>query len=118
MNLIVYQKYPHQQIAFQHFLLGLKTSQMHYLASDLLKFGLSPSDISFAVKRAMIVCRMAGKEMTDHFYAVYTFQDGEQMKDCKLSSFGYALVMLNADIRNKKVAKWQVEVINRAFGTQ
>lgn len=86
-------------------------SQMKYLASDLLKEELSPVDISNALRRAMMACQTAELNVREHFQPVYTQVGGMLCKDCKLSLFGYALMVLNANVKIPTVAKWQLNVL-------
>lgn len=88
---------------------------MNYLASDLLRFGLSPRDIQMALDRAMNACKAAGLDVDEHFYPVYTRIGGSVFKDCRLSRRAYALTILNGPEDNPYVAKFQVELVKRYF---
>jgi hypothetical protein len=110
MHLALYQKYDLEE-SLENFLNLHYGGQMKYFASDLLDNGLSPQAITNAVRRAMLAARSAGLNVREHFFLVYTERNGEVMRDCKLSQMGYALVMLNADVRNDNVAKWQVKIL-------
>lgn len=115
MSIILYQEVPTKESGFQMFLNTLRNSQLIYLASDLLAKGLSPKDLTDAMKRAMIVCKAGGKQVEDHFLPIYSYYRGQLVNDCKLSSLGYALILLNARADNTTVAEWQLEVLERAF---
>jgi len=85
---------------------------MKYLASDLLKEGLTPLAIERAFIRATKIARSSGLEVEKHFLPVYSQLYKTIIKDCKLSKLGYALVLLNADPDSPVVGKWQLEVLN------
>jgi len=114
MPVILYQN-SEETNAFQHFLDTLRSSQLLYLASDLLDNGLSPKDLTEAIQRAMTVCKTGGKNIKDHFLPIYSSYRGKLVNDCKLSSLGYALVLLNARGDNRSVAEWQLELLERTF---
>ena len=86
---------------------------MKYLASDLLNEGISLPDIAVALKRAMMTIKVCGLEMDEHFIPVYTQIQHDIVKDCKLSRFGYALVILNTRTDNLIAAELQVEVLKK-----
>lgn len=86
--------------------------QMKYLASDLLNEGLSPAEISHAVKKAMKSCRTAELEIRQHFIPVYTQVDEMLVSDCKLSRLGYGLVLMNAEVNIPIAAHWQIKVMS------
>ena len=87
-------------------------SQMKYLASDLLNEGLSPSEILSAVQKAMTICQTAKMELRQHFIPLYTQIDGMLINDCKLSKLGFGLVLMNAEIYNPTVARYQIKVMS------
>ncbi len=115
MPVILYQSISEEENGFQAFLDTLRNSQLLYLASDLLDKGLSPKDLTDAMQRAMIVCKTGGKQVEDHFLPIYSYYRGQMVNDCKLSSLGYALILLNARADNRTVAEWQLEVLDRVF---
>lgn len=115
MSIILYQQAPKKENGFQVFLDTLRNSQLIYLASDILEKGLSPKDLTDAMKRAMIVCKAGGKRVEDHFLPIYSYYRGQMVNDCKLSNLGYALILMNARADNETVAEWQLEVLERAF---
>lgn len=87
------------------------SSKMKYFASDLLKEGLSPSEITKAVRRAITACKAADVEIRQHFAPVYAQANGVLVEDCKLSQLGYMMVLLNANVKLPIVAQWQLELI-------
>jgi len=95
---------------FQDLLLG---STMKYLASDLIRDGLSPSTINLAVEKAISVCLNADIQLRQHFIPVYTQVDNVLIKDCKLSSLGIGLVLLNAGTDNRLTSLWQLKVMRK-----
>jgi len=116
MELIVYQQERYLQESLANFLDLYYSSQMKYLASDLLSEGLSPVDITDAIRRAMTACKTAELEMRQHFAPFYTQQlNGVLIKDCKLSRLGYGLVMLNANVHVPAVVKWQLKALSKCF---
>lgn len=101
--------------SLDNFLDLLFTSQMKYLASDLLKEGLSPTDIQRAIKRAITIGDTSGLEIRQHFTPIYTQINGELVKDCKASKLGYAMILLNARPDNVIVSNWQLKLLNNFF---
>ena len=99
--------------ALEDFLNLYHGSHMHRLASDLLKEGLSVKDIMEAVRRAMSACRTEGIDLRPHFQLVYTQVEGSLVRDCKLSDFGYALVMMNGPAGHPSVVRWQVSLASQ-----
>ena len=97
---------------FLDFYYGL---EMQFLASDLLKKGLSPKEISVAVIKAIKTGKSSGIEIRKHFMPVFTEVNKSIISDCKLSKMGYGLVMLNANSELSYVAKWQIKVLNNFF---
>ncbi len=85
--------------------------RMKYLASDLLKKGLSPSQLLEAISGAMKIGSSAGIELREHFMPLFTEVNKEIIRDCKLSRLGYSLVLLNADPDLGVLGKWQVKVL-------
>ncbi len=114
-TLIQYHPHYERPATLEDFLDALYSREMQYLASDLLNDGLTPGQIAHAVQRAMLAVRSAGLEVRQHFLPVYTPRDGGLMRDCKLSRFGYALVLLNAEPGCRAVARWQVRLVRRYF---
>ncbi len=96
--------------ALENFLNLYHGGHMHRLASDLLDEGLSVKEIMEAVRRAMTVCRTNGLDLRPHFQLVYTQLGGTLVRDCKLSDFGYSLVMMNGPSDHPSVANWQVKM--------
>jgi len=109
-TLLIYQKeYGESQSMddFRDLYLGI---QLKYFASDLLREGFTPQDIREAVQKAMTACKTASLEVRKHFSLVYTQVSGGSIYDCKLSKFGYALVLLNARPDIPIVARWQAKM--------
>ncbi|MCB0521087.1 MAG: hypothetical protein H6577_06815 [Lewinellaceae bacterium] len=96
--------------ALEDFLNLYHGSHMHRLASDLLQEGFSVKDVMESVRRAMSICRTAGMDLRPHFQLVYTQLDGTLVRDCKLSDFGYALVLMNGPADHPRVASWQIRM--------
>ncbi|RMG82037.1 MAG: damage-inducible protein D [Bacteroidetes bacterium] len=115
MNIILYKSTYEQDDAIENFTDLFFSSQMPYLASDLLDEGLSPGEITDALRRAMDSARAARLYLRRHFAPVYTQRGGSIVKDCKLSQLGYALVLLNANPTTPAVARWQVQVLRKYF---
>ena len=84
---------------------------MKFLASDLLKDGLTPFAIEKAFMRATKIARSSGIEVQKHFMPVYIELNKTIVKDCKLSKLGYAMVLLNADPEYAVVGQWQLKVL-------
>lgn len=92
--------------------------QMNYLASDLLKKGFSPEQISDAVIMAVKIARSSGIGTQKHFMPIYSAIDQEIIKDCKLSHLGYGLVLMNADPNLSVVGDFQVSLLEEFLKTR
>ena len=115
MDLLIYQTEYHQADAIETFLDFYYNIRLDHLASDLLKEGLSPEQISDAVLKAMNVGKSSGLEIQQHFMPVFTDMKREIINDCKLSKLGYGLVLLNADTEVSTVGQWQIKVLEAYF---
>ena len=111
MDIPVYKRIYDPISSIEDFLDFYYSSRMKYLANDLLKKGLSPSQILEAVSRAMKIGSSAGMELRAHFMPLFTEVDKEIIRDCKLSNLGYGLVLHNADPDVGAVGKWQIKVL-------
>lgn len=111
MKVTVYKhNYNTNNKAIDHFLEMLYAFQMNYLASDLLKKGVSKDDISQAVREAIEVMKMANMNINQHFIPVYTQINGFIFKDFKLSHKAFKIVMLNLPPNNIFVSKLQIRI--------
>jgi hypothetical protein len=112
MELIIYHKEYDSSESIENFLDLHFNKGMEFFAGDLLKEGLSPSDIKEAIQRAMAAAGAAGLEIRKHFAPVYSQLNGGLIYDCKLSRLGYAMVLLNARPELPIVGEWQLKVLN------
>ncbi len=115
MNIVIFQHQNNLEDSLSNFRDLYFSSQMKYLASDLLNEGFSPNTIKDAVQKAITICKTSNLEIREHFQLVYTELEGMIIKDCKLSQLGYGLVMLNAEETIPVVAQWQLKVIRNFF---
>lgn len=99
---------PHSIDSFMDFYYSL---QMKFLASDLLRQGLSPIQIGDAVIKAINVAKSSGMNVRENFKPVFSSIANEVISDCKLSRLGYGLVLMNAETKFSAVAKWQRKVL-------
>lgn len=86
-------------------------TQMKFFASDLLSQGLSTEEIMEAVKRAVAAARTSGVPVRQHFQLLYTQTRDGMVRDCKLTRFGYALTLLNAEPSARVVADFQLKLL-------
>ncbi|MFC7444913.1 hypothetical protein C7H62_0547 [Mesoflavibacter sp. HG96] len=113
MKVTIYKhNYNSNSETLNHFLEMVYASQMNYLASDLLKKGISKDDISQAVKEAIEVMKMANMNINQHFIPVYTQINGFLFKDFKLSHQAFKLVLQNLPPKNMFVSKLQIRLID------
>jgi len=112
MEIIVFQKNENPEEALRNFQDFFYSSQMKYLASDLLQEGFSATEIGQAVLKAMTTCQITDVEVRQHFIPIITEINGTLVNDCKLSQLGYGLVLLNADGNIPMVAEWQLKVLS------
>lgn len=117
MELTLYTRNYNAANSINNFMEFYYSLQMKYLASDLLKKGLSPKQISAAVVTAIKVASASGIETKEHFMPVYSAIGQEIIQDCKLSVLGYGLVLLNADPTIFAVGDFQVHVLTEFFKT-
>lgn len=115
MELIIYNKNYDNAYTINHFVDFYYSLQMKYFASDLLKKGLSPKQISDAVAMAVKIASSAGIVIHKHFMPVYSAKDKEIIKDCKMSYLGYGLVLMNANPNLSAVGNFQVSVLKEFF---
>jgi len=67
------------------------SSQMRHLASELLDYGLSPTETTDAVLWAITAVKSAGIRVNEYFMPLYTEVFGQMVRDCKMSDFGRAI---------------------------
>lgn len=109
MKMIIYNKdYNNSNNSFMDFHYGL---QMKFLASDLLSYGLSPKQVSDAIAIALKISCLSGITIRKHFMPVYSAVKDEIIQDCKLSSLGYGLVLMNANSNLSVVANFQLNIL-------
>jgi hypothetical protein len=113
MELTIYSQSYSTSSSIKTFLGFYYSLNMKHLASDLLKEGLSPRQISDAVVAAIKVANTAEIDVKEHFMPIYIAINQEVIKDCKLSNLGYGLVLLNADVCLSVVGKFQINVLNK-----
>ena len=110
-DIILYQPEYELHEALDHFLDEYHSAKMTHLASDLLSKGIEPREIVTAVRKAVTICRTANIDTRRHFYPIYTQYQGSTVKDCKLSPFGFKLVLLNGPEQKLITAEFQVELL-------
>ena len=113
MELLIYKNKYEKPDVINNFLDFYYYIHLNYLASDLLKKGLSPNQISEAVLKAIKIGKSSGLEIRKHFMPVFTDKNKEIINDCKLSKLAYGLVLLNASPDLSSVGKWQIEVLEK-----
>ncbi|MEW4923794.1 hypothetical protein [Algibacter sp. 2305UL17-15] len=115
MEIIVYQKKYETANAIKHFMDMFYGKEMTYLASNLLNKDFDLEDINGAIKKAIVATETLHLEVSQHFRSLYTHREGQLVKDCKLSKLGFALVVLNANPKNKYVANLQLALAEILF---
>ena len=111
MAIIIYhESYPNSD-AVEQFFDAFNTAQMTYLASDLLKNGVSGEEISKALVRAFKASEAADLDVRKHFLPIYTQGAEGVFNDCKLSELGFRLLLINADITVPAIAKYQLKLL-------
>lgn len=118
MQLSVYSRIHNTVNSIDTFMELYYSSQMKYLASDLLKKGLSNEQVSAAVLKGIKIANLSGLETRQHFRPVYSAIENQIIKDCKLSELGYGLVLLNVDANAPVVAEFQIRILNFFFQKQ
>ncbi|GAL69146.1 hypothetical protein [Jejuia pallidilutea] len=115
MKMILYNTFIRKPNTIDNFIDAVHLINMPYLASDLLKKGLSPNDITFAIRKALIVTRKLDIDARKHFKQFYSNNNGQLLKDCKLSKLGYALVLINLNPNSAYVANLQLSMAEYFF---
>lgn len=97
----------------------LNEQKLKFYAVDVAEqLGFSSFEaLSQAVERAMQVCRVLNLPMEQHFKVIYKNTSKGVLCDWKISQLGKALMCINGETDNAKVAKMQVELIGRMLGT-
>ena len=113
MELLIYKKEYDVSRSILNFMDLYYSLKMKYLASDLLKKGLSPKQITNAVEAAVKIAKSSGLETQKHFMPVYSGINQDIIADCKLSNLAYGLVLMNADPSLSVVGKFQAEVLKQ-----
>ncbi|MEK7253462.1 MAG: hypothetical protein AAB316_01850 [Bacteroidota bacterium] len=116
MNLPAYPPAETLDEVFDEFFTAFFSRNMPCLASDLLKDGFQEPEIVESVRRAMSVLNSAGMDARRHFQLVSTVQEGLEIRDCKLTALGYALVLMNGPADNAVVGDWQLQLIQQFLG--
>jgi len=111
MKLLIYTNKQNQSDVIHNFMDLYYSLHMTHLASDLLKKGLSPDQITDAVTTAIKVANTSGIETNKHFMPVYSGINEEIIQDCKLSHLAYGLVIMNADASLPVVGDFQIDVL-------
>lgn len=84
---------------------------VHMYASDLkevLAFDEDDDDFETALQRALRVCETLAITVDDHFRSVYRYDRTALIHDWKLSNLACYLIIVNANPKNKHVARAQV----------
>ncbi|WGK64024.1 hypothetical protein [Croceiramulus getboli] len=118
MELIIYSKTRPYLPVIDDFMDAYYGRQMKHLASDLLNKGFTPQQISDAINCAIKVANTAGLSTQAHFKPVCSSLNHEVIQDCKLSSLGYGLVLLNADPRHEAVGDFQISLLRRFLNSR
>ena len=113
MAIVAYYNTSNNNQAFEDYEKNFYGSRMQYLASDLLSKGVSSKEITDALSRAMNCLRLNEIMLMKHFIPIYTSINGEVFKDCKLSNFGYAMLIINTDPSNFVIAQLQLKIISK-----
>ena len=111
MELSLYTKTYNNADVINNFMDLYHSLHMTHLASDLLKKGLSPDQISDAVATALTIAKTSNIETSKHFMPVYSGLNEQIVQDCKLSHLGYGLVIMNADKSLPLVGSFQVDIL-------
>jgi len=115
MDVIIYHKNYETEDALDNFINMHYSYGLTYLASDLLNEGFSPQEIRIAVQKAMSILNSSALNIRQHFLPIYTQVSHQVIWDCKLSKYGYGLVILNANSTIPIVKEWQLKVLNNYF---
>lgn len=118
MELTIYNKRPAEADAIHNFMDFYYSSQMRYLASDLLTKGLSPEQITEAVILAVRIAKSTNLDTRKHFMPVYSALPQGIVKDCKLSQLGFGLVLINANPNLSVVGDFQIKILKNYFSVK
>tara|TARA_R110002167_G_scaffold54748_2_gene155939 strand:- start:913 stop:1278 length:366 start_codon:yes stop_codon:yes gene_type:complete len=116
MEISIYTLENKKMDSIANFLEFYYSFRLKHLASDLLEQGLSPTQITEAVVKAMTVGKSSGLDMDQHFRPVFTGIQKQVVSDCKLSHLAYGLVLMNADSELQVVGDFQISVLQEYIG--
>ena len=118
MAIVTYYKTNINEQPFEDFEKLFYGSRMQHLASDLLSNGLTSQEITEALNRAMTCLRLNDIQLRKHLIPIYTSINGEVFKDCKMSDFGYAMLIINANPCNVVIAQLQLKIVSKYLNTR
>jgi DNA-damage-inducible protein D len=110
MNVILLKNTLYSE-SFEEFRDKLFETELNYLASDLVNYGLNSGEIDLAIQRAINICRTAGLTIKQNFKPVYIYKNSEIISDWRLSALARKLVLLNGNTDNPFVARLQLELL-------
>ena len=113
LKLQVYQGQIIDDESLEHFVDQVYGTQMPHLASDLLKEGITPTEIIRSVDCAIKTARMADLDIRRHFQFVYTQQQQGLVNDCRLSRLAMGLVLMHVEHCTAAIAKWRVRLLEK-----
>ncbi len=116
LNLPAYRPAETLDEVFDEFFTAFFSRNMPCLASDLLNEGFQEPEIVESVRRAMAVLSSVGLDTRRHFQLISTVQNGMEVRDCKLTALGYAMVLMNGPAENATVGNWQLQLLHQLLG--
>jgi hypothetical protein len=112
-TLIVYPSYYDRHSILDEIEEQLNEQCLVHYASFLLEKGLPDEDeLEVAVQKAIITVTAARLPAHCHFRKIFVWDDHEMKTDWLVSDLGLRLILMNANVSNPLVARWQVEILS------
>ncbi|MEO8406507.1 MAG: hypothetical protein ABI480_17985 [Chitinophagaceae bacterium] len=112
-TLIIYPSYHDRHPLLEEIEEQLNEQNLVYYASCLLEKGLPDEDeLEAALQKAIMAVLAAGLFAHCHFRKIFVWDDHEMKTDWLVSDLGLRLILMNANVSNPLVARWQVEIIS------
>jgi hypothetical protein len=112
-TLIIYPSYYDRHSILEEFEEQINEQGLVHYASCLLEKGLpDEDDLEAALQKAIIAVSAARLPMHRHFRKIFVWDDHDMKTDWLVSDLGLQLILMNANVANPLVARWQIEILS------
>lgn len=113
INLIVYPSYFDRRSLLEEIEEMENSRKLIHYASCLLEKGLPDEDeLELALQKAITAITAARLPVHCHFRKIFVSSDHDLKTDWLVSELGLRLILMNANVLNPVVARWQVKVLS------